>query len=423
MPPAFLRAFRCVLCDRQLGPELTGYTCPTCGAEGILDHEWDHEAAARVLSRASLATDRRGDIFRYGAVLPARPPEPWPGLPVGGTPLVTPPRLATHLGLPGLLVKNDGQLPSGSLKDRASAVAVAQAVERGVDTLTAASTGNAASSVAGLAAAAGLRAVIFVPATAPAPKLAQLRTYGALVVAVQGTYDQAFDLCLEATARYGWYSRNTAFNPVLSEGKKTVSLEILEQLGWQAPDWVAVSVGDGCIVGGVGKGLLDAHALGLIDRVPRILAVQSDGSAAIYNAWKAGARQAQPVTPTTIADSISVGQPRDAVKALRAIRATDGLAVAVSDEAILEAGRLLGRLGGVFAEPAGAASLAGILAARARGDVKPHERVVAIVTGNGLKDPGTSSRGTPELLSIPATVDALPRVEQAAAERARSAST
>ncbi len=407
MSELLVTGFRCVLCDRRLGADFAGYTCPDCGDEGILDIEYDYDKAAVQLSRDRLAADPRRDIWRYSAVLPARCPEPWPGVPVGNTPLIAATRLGQHRGLSDLWIKHDGLLPTGSLKDRASSMAVAQALQRDVKIVAGASTGNAASSMAGLAAPAGLQTVIFVPASAPAPKLAQLRTYGALVVAVQGSYDQAFDLCLAATRRFGWYSRNTGYNPVLSEGKKTVAFEVVEQLGWQVPDWIAVSVGDGCIVGGVGKGLRDLHRLGLIDRLPRVLGVQSEGSSAIYRAWKAGAKTASPVTPDTLADSISVGQPRDPVKALAAVRDTDGQFVAVSDDAILDAGHLLGRQAGIFAEPAAATALAGVLAMKERGDIKGDDRVAVLVTGNGLKDPQTTARGTAEPLAIAPNESAL----------------
>lgn len=402
--------YRCVLCGKEQPEDFTGYTCPHCGVTGILDIQYDYERARRSFRRASLASDQRRDIWRYEALLPAPPPMIWPGLPVGGTPLVTPVRLRDRLGLTGLQLKMDGLMPTGSLKDRASMVALGQALQRGVATIAGASTGNAASSVAGLAAAVGLQVVIFLPAGAPAPKLAQLRTYGARVMAVEGTYDQAFDLCLAATERFGWYSRNTGYNPVLSEGKKTVVFEILEQRRWRAPDWIAVPVGDGCILGGVGKGLRDLHAVGLLDRMPRVLGVQAAGSAAIHNAWKAGSEQVSPVSPDTVADSISVGQPRDAVKALAAVRDTGGAMVVVSDEAILKAGHRLGRLAGVFAEPAASAALAGVLEARDQGLLQGSEEVVVLITGSGLKDPVTSAQGTPEPLSIspdPASLDAV----------------
>ncbi len=409
--------YTCVKCDRTLAADFTGYTCPDCGAEGILDVQYDYERARRNFRRAHLARDLRRDIWRYEALLPCPPPEIWPGLPVGSTPLISPVRLREHLGLAGLQVKMDGLLPTGSLKDRASMVAVAQAMQRGVATIAGASTGNAASSIAGLCAALGIQVVIFVPASAPIPKLAQLRTYGAVVVAVEGSYDQAFDLCLAATDRFGWYSRNTAYNPVLSEGKKTVVFEILEQRRWRAPDWIVVPVGDGCILGGVGKGLRDLRAVGLLDRDARILGVQAEGSAAIYNAWKSGAKEASPVEPSTVADSISVGQPRDAIKALRAVRDFDGAMITVSDEAILEAGHQLGLRGGLFTEPAASAALAGGLAAREQGIISPAEEVVVVATGNGLKDPESTARGTAEPVNVRPDVSALDAVQEVLARR------
>lgn len=402
--------FRCVLCDREQPSDFTGYTCPHCGVTGILDVQYDYERAKRSFRRASLAADQRRDLWRYEVLLPAPPPMIWPGLPVGGTPLISPVRLRDRLGLPGLQLKMDGLLPTGSFKDRASMVALAQALQRGAATIAGASTGNAASSVAGLAAAVGLQVVIFVPESAPAPKLAQLRTYGAHVMAVRGSYDQAFDLCLAATERFGWYSRNTGYNPVLSEGKKTVVFEILEQRRWRAPDWIVVSVGDGCILGSIGKGLRDLQGVGLLDRMPRVLGVQATGSAAIYNAWKSGAAVASPVQPDTVADSISVGLPRDAVKALRAVRESGGAMVCVPDEAILKAGHRLGRLAGVFAEPAASAALAGVIEARAQGILRGSEEVVVVITGLGLKDPQRTAQGTPELVSVspdPAELDAV----------------
>jgi threonine synthase len=409
--------FRCVRCEREQPAGFTGYSCPDCGPTGILDICYDYDKARRSLRRANLARDLRLHIWRYEALLPAPPPEIWPGLPVGWTPLVSPVRLREHLGLAGLQVKMEGPLPTGSLKDRASMVAVAQAMQWGAATIAGASTGNAASSVAGLCAPLGLPVVIFVPAGAPAPKLAQLRAYGALVVAVEGSYDQAFDLCLAATERFGWYSRNTGYNPVLSEGKKTVVFEVLEQRRWRAPDWIVVPVGDGCILGGVGKGLRDLQAVGLMDRMPRLLGVQAEGSSAIYRAWKTGADHASPVEPDTVADSISVGQPRDDRKALAALRHTDGQMVLVSDEAILAAGGELGARAGLFTEPAASAALAGAIAAREQGIVAPADEVVVLATGHGLKDPVTSAQGTPEPLKVGPDPGSLDSVRDALSER------
>jgi threonine synthase len=304
------------------------------------------------------------------------------------------------MDLPYLYLKDDGRNPTASFKDRASAIGVVKALELGYETITCASTGNAASSLAGLAASVGLRSVIFVPQRAPQAKIAQLLIFGARVILVQGTYDQAFDLCLEAAKEYPWYSRNTAYNPYLSEGKKTAALELCEQLDWQAPDRIFVSVGDGCIIGGIWKGLKDLVALGFIDRLPQLVGVQAEGAAPLVRAWEEGSEEIVPLVPHTLADSISVGQPRDRVKALRAVRETGGRYVAVSDDEILEAMRLLGREAAIFAEPAGAAGFAGLHKLVLQGEIDPEERIVVLVTGNGLKDVDSAIRATgqPELI-------------------------
>jgi threonine synthase len=226
---------------------------------------------------------------------------------------------------------------------------------------------------------------------------------------VKGTYDEAFDLCLEAAREYGWYSRNTAYNPYMSEGKKTAALELCEQLEWEAPDRIFVSVGDGCIIGGLWKGLRDLQALGFIECMPRLVGVQAEGSAPLVRAWEDGTEEIVPVMPDTLADSIAVGNPRDRVKALRGVRETGGRYVAVKDEEILEAMRLLGREAAVFAEPAGAAGFAGLLKLVREGEIELEERITVLVTGSGLKDVDSAIRavGEPEL--IEPTMDALSR--------------
>jgi threonine synthase len=357
-----------------------------------LDVVYDYREIARHIDPVRLASSQDFTIWRYKPLLPVKPESPVPPLTVGWTPLYHAKRLGEKLGMPNLYIKDDGRQPTASLKDRASAVGIVKAMELGKEVMSAASTGNAASSLAGLAASVGLKCIIFVPKTAPQGKIAQLLIYGATVLAVDGTYDQAFDLCLEASKEYGWYIRNTAYNPYLSEGKKTAAYEICEQLGWKAPDWILVGVGDGCIIGGLGKGLRDLVSLGWIDKLPKLMGVQAEGSAALYNAWKEGTEEVKPVEPHTIADSISVGMPRDRIKALRAVRYTGGAFITVSDEEILEAMRLLGREAGIFAEPAGAAPFAGLLKARKEGLIGPEEKVVVLVTGNGLKDVGAAMK-------------------------------
>ncbi len=379
----------CDGCGRTFEPGPARTTCPACGdLDGTLTVHY-RAAAARdallaELARAELGADPRG-IWRYGPVLPVEEAPPFTHPVVGPTPLSRVEALAAGDGVVPWL-KDDGRNPSGSLKDRASVVGVADAVRRGAATLVAASTGNAASSVSLFCACAGLPAVLLVPRDAPAPKVAQLLLFGARVLAVRGTYDQAFDLSLEAARAFGWYSRSTAVNPVLGEGKKTVSLELFEQLGRRAPDAVVVSVGDGCIVGAVVKGFMELREMGLIDDLPRVYGVQAAGAAPLVAAFEAGEEQATAVEPRTFADSIAVGRPRDGRKALRHVRASGGGMVAVSDGAIRRAMRDLARRGGVFAEPAGATGYAGFAALAEAGELRADETVAVLVTGSGLKD-------------------------------------
>ncbi len=377
---------KCVLCGAEYSREEVTYVCPKHGNEGILDVVYDYGAIKRRLSRADLESSRDYSMWRYSELLPIEKGELIPPLQVGWTPLYDVQRLRMQLDLPHLYIKDDGRNPSASFKDRASAVGIVKARELGRDIITAASTGNAAASLACLAASIGLTTYIFVPERAPQAKLAQLLVFGANVIMVRGTYDQAFDLCLQASAEYGWYSRNTAYNPYLSEGKKTAALEICEQLNWQPPDKIFVSVGDGCIIGGLWKGLRDLYALGFIERVPQLIGVQAEGSAVLVKAWQEGTECITPIVPQTIADSISVGIPRDAIKALRAVRQSKGQFVTVSDAEILDAMRVLARGAGVFGEPAGVTGFAGLQKLLAQGRIRPDERIVVLVTGNGLKD-------------------------------------
>ncbi|MCC7355985.1 MAG: threonine synthase [Anaerolineae bacterium] len=406
----YILGLRCVLCGEEYNTNQVTYVCPKHGDEGILDVVYDYAAIGRAFSRNDLA-NKPPNIWRYQTLLPI--PDVsiddttgalWS---VGWTPLYHAERLGRDLGLAHLYVKDDGRNPTASLKDRASAVAVIKAREAGAEVATTASSGNAASALAGMAASTGLPTVIFVPETAPQAKVAQLLIFGARVLLVQGTYDQAFDLCLAASKEYGWYCRNTAYNPYMSEGKKTAAYEICEQLNWRAPDRIFVSVGDGCIIGGLWKGLRDLAALGWIDRMPKLMGVQAAGSAVLVEAWRRGTEEITPIVPQTIADSISVGIPRDRIKALRAVRETGGAYLAVTDEEILDAMRLLARGAGVFAEPAGATAYAGLVQAEHAGQVDSGERVVVLVTGNGLKDVASAIKATGQAQRIAPTMDAV----------------
>ncbi len=325
---------RCVICGRSYSPDEVEYTCPHCGQAGTLDVWYDYATLRKRVTPDDIV--RSGDLsmWRYRSLMPLAEDAAVPPLLVGNTPLYEAPRLAADLGLAQVWVKDDGRNPTGSLKDRASALIVARAMSEGIEVVTTASTGNAAAALAGLAASVGLPSVIFVPAAAPEAKIAQLLIYGATVMLVEGNYDNAFDLAVAASERYGWYNRNTGMNPYTLEGKKTVAFEIAEQFGWNTPDALVVSVGDGNIISGVYKGFRDLLELGWIDRMPRLIGVQSAGSAACYQAWKTGADPAtmEPIQAQTVADSIAADLPRDRVKAVRAVRESGGAFVAVPDE-------------------------------------------------------------------------------------------
>lgn len=393
-----VKSFVCVSCQAEYGSLPSTYTCPACG--GILDVVYDYGSIDGSRFMRSLAEKPDRSIWRFEDLLPVAPGGPRPKLRVGGTPMYRAQRLAQEIGLRGVFVKDDGVNPTASLKDRASAVAVAMALEAGAFTISCSSTGNAASSCAGCAASVGLPAVIFVPERAPAGKLAQLRIFGAVVIRVQGSYRDAFNLSREAIERYGWYNRNAAINPYMVEGKKTVSFEICEDLGSDLPDWVVVSVGDGCTVAGVWKGFRELCDIGVIPRAPKILGVQAEGSNPISVSFRTG-RPMQPGQEDTIADSIAVGEPRNPIKAVNAVRDSGGTMIDVSDDEILSAMRLLGRTTGVFGEPAGVAGLAGLVRAVREGVVDLSASACVIVTGNGLKDIQTGIRAAGEPITIP----------------------
>ena len=385
----FVQGLHCVFCDSLYSTRVP-YTCPRCGIAGILDVEYDYARIARILKRRTLAGRPERSLWRYRELLPIREDAVLPALAVGWTPLTLATSLARHVGLRTLFLKDDGRNATGSLKDRASAIGVVKAREKRHKIIACASTGNAASSCAGMAASMGLRSVIFLPERAPEPKVTQLLIFGATVLRVGGSYEQAFQLCQQASERWGWYNRNSAINPYLVEGKKTVGLEIGEQLAWQPTDWVAVSVGDGCTIAGVWKAFREMKTLGWIERTPRMLGVQAEGASPITTAFRTG-RPLEPMEPHTIADSIAVGVPRNWKKAVLAIQESGGAMVNVSDDEILDAMRYTGRLSGVFAEPAAATAVAGLRRAVAERIVGPRASAVAVITGNGLKDVQSAS--------------------------------
>ncbi len=374
---------RCYSCKREYPQKESSYLCLNC--DGNLSVDYDFRAVKKRLSREILDNSRDFSLWRYADLLPVDSPGHYPLQRPGWTPLITAKRLGRELGLSSFYLKDDGRNPSASLKDRASAVIVARARDLGRRIIAGASTGNAASSLACMSAGTGITPIVFVPEKAPPAKVAQLLIFGAEVISVRGNYDDAFDLCLDACEEYGWYNRNTGFNPFTREGKKTCSFEIIEQLGWSVPDFVVVPVGDGNILSGIWKGFLDFKAAGLIDSLPRLIAVQAQGSAALAKAYNSG-KPIRPVQAKTLADSIAVDKPRDGDMARRALRQSKGFAITVSDDEILKAIGLTARTEGVFAEPAAAAAVAGVQHAVKKGLITPKKSIVALITGNGLKD-------------------------------------
>jgi threonine synthase len=383
--------FRCSLCNAEYGPDEIQYTCPKDG--GNLDVVLDYRLLSATLNPDTFIDQDEPSLWRYLALLPVETlgGEGTPLRAAGWTPVFAPTRLGQRVGLSRLWVKDESRNPTASFKDRASAVVVRRAQEIGAEVVVTASTGNAGAALAGMSAAVGQKAVIFAPKTAPPAKIAQLLVFGAQVLLVDGSYDDAFDLTVQAAREFGWYCRNTGYNPFTAEGKKTAALEIWEWHRRAHFDFplsalnLFVSVGDGNIISGIHKGFKDLVALGWLEAPPRLFGVQAQGSAAIANAFMAHSEKIVPVSAHTLADSISVDLPRDGVRAVRAARQSGGRYVLVSDEQILAAIAMLGPVG-IFAEPAGATAFAGALQALADGLIDPEQPVLALNTGSGLKD-------------------------------------
>jgi threonine synthase len=412
--------YRCSLCGTEYLPGQVTYTCPKDG--GNLDIILDYDGLKKKYQPEDITSRTDPSLWRYLPLLPVSDPEgeATPFHAAGWTPVFSLPSMAEKLGLAALWLKDESRNPTASFKDRASAVVVARAREIKAEVVVTASTGNAGAALAGMAAAVQQKAVIFAPKSAPPAKVAQLLVYGAKVMLVDGTYDDAFDLTIKASEEFGWYCRNTGYNPFTAEGKKTAAFEIWEQVIQDAMEdiqlpnsdarlTVFVSVGDGNIISGIHKGFKDLLALGWIEQMPRIIGVQAEGSAAISNTFMAGNEEIVPVSATTLADSISVDLPRDGVRAVRAARETGGTYITVSDDEILQGIAALGPLG-IFAEPAGATAYAGLVKAAARGVVGADDPVLVINTGSGLKDVRAAMQAVHEAPIIEPTLEAVKKM-------------
>lgn len=407
-----IQGFKCLECGKEFPFKKGTYQCNSCG--GNLEVIYDYKIIGGNFSRESLKNSQDFSIWRYFPLYPLSDKRLVPPLNIGWTPLYKAQKLGKDLDLSNLYLKDDGRNPSASFKDRASAIALVRAMEEGAKIVTGASTGNAGSSMACLSASVGMPAVIFVPQKAPKAKIAQLLTFGAKIIMVKGTYDEAFDLCLKVSAEYGWFNRNTGYNPYTREGKKSCALEIAEQLNWKAPDRVFVSVGDGNIISGIWKGFMDLYELKFIDRLPKMMGVQSTLSNAISLSLKESKGKdkiaVKTVSATTIADSISVDLPRDGVAAVRAIRESGGDAVEVTDEEILDSITTVARGAGIFGEPAGVTSFAGARKLAKSGKLSPKETVVCIITGNGLKDIESAMKVAGEPVLIEPTLEEVKKI-------------
>lgn len=399
-----IAGLQCHQCNWMVPADPFHYTCPKCGKN--LDYIYDYDMISREWNQADLVETADPSIWRYLPLLPVKSAPDNTSIRVGGTPLISLPKIAENWSLETFLIKDDTRNPSGSLKDRASELALQHAGEQGKNAIVAASTGNAGSSLAALSAFHGVESILFVPSSAPPAKLTQIRQHGARLVAINANYDTAFDLAFKWASKQGYYSRNTGINPILAEGKKTAALEIAEQCHWQIPDHIFVPVGDGCIIAGMYKGFFDLMALGWIDHLPRLHAVQAEGSAAVVNSLKRHG-DIQAVQAHTIADSISVDLPRDGEKARRAILESGGMGFLVSDPEILDAQHELAQITGIFAEPAAASVYAGFIKARSEQHVKPQESVLLLITGHGLKDIPSASGSLGEIQIIEPDLDVI----------------
>jgi len=396
--------YQCTTCGKLFRRDEVRYLCPDCAKDyrpriplvGVLLAQFDYAAIRKRFKKL------HPDWSLFSAVEDKH----YPPYPHGHTPFFPAAALGHALGFENVWLKNDGLNPSASLKDRASFLVVAEANRLKEPSIVTASTGNAASALAAVCAAAGKQAIIFVPESAPRAKLVQMVLYGARVIPVRGSYDDAFRLSLEYTTRKGGLNRNTAYHPLTIEGKKTVGLEICEQNRFQAPDVILVPVGDGVIIGGVFKAFYDMKAAGLITKLPRLVCVQAERSAAIYHYIRSGKYQ-DARRPKTIADSISVSIPSNAHLARKAVLESRGFSLTVTDQEILRGQRLLAEKAGVFAEPAAAATVAALKKLRGSERLGRKEQIVLLITGHGLKDVEAAMKTICIPASIEPTLEAL----------------
>ncbi|MCG3226615.1 MAG: threonine synthase [Candidatus Heimdallarchaeota archaeon] len=374
---------RCITCNKEFDPKPGLYYCEDCGKIlGTLEVIYDYESIKKETDVKEKKLDKKASMYQFDFLLPTKSKTKFDEY-IGGTPLYK----FDLLGLKDVLVKYDGSNPSSSYKDRASSIAINIALDEGNDTMFCASTGNAASSLAMLNAHTEMKTYIFVPSSIPDEKRAQLEISGAEVFAVEGTYDEVYDLSLEFGLKKGWYCRHAAINPYLLEGKKTGAFEIVIQNDFEVPDYVLVGVGDGTVISSLYKGFWEFKEIGLIDKIPKIIGVQAVGIAGVKTVFDKGKPyKPQAIEGKTIADSISVGNPRDVIKACTYIEACNGYFISLTDDEIVDAITELGKITGIFAEPAGAVPYGGLKKLIYEKKITESDTVCLVITGSGLKD-------------------------------------
>jgi threonine synthase len=392
---------QCIRCGKEHKLKETKYKCLSC--EGNLQVVYDYNLIRKRLTYKALDENHNRDIWRYIDILPVEDIDNVPSVSVGWTPLYDAKKLAEKLEIADLYIKDESRNPTSSLKDRTSAIVLSRALDLEESVITTASTGNAAASLACMAGSFDLKTMILAPKNIPEPKTSQILVFGANVIMIDGSYNDAFNLSLEASEEYGWYNCSTGYNPFTREGQKTCAFEICEQLDWETPTKVIVPIGDGNLISGLWKGFNDFQKLGIIEKLPSLIGVQVEGNDSIKKAFESG-EELEPITAPTIADSISVEHPRDAMAALQALTESKGAVVSVNDEEIIKAIPEIARGANVFAEPSAAAAYAGLKKAISSKLISDSDSVACIITGSGLKDIASARKAVENPYFIKPTV-------------------
>jgi len=397
---------KCINCGSEYGIDEIVYFCKKCG--DLLEIKYERSELAGALKKSQWR-DAPLSVWRYRDFMPISDPSRIVSLNEGGTGLHLCKRLAKHLGIRQLYVKNEGENPTGSFKDRGMTVGVTKAVELGVKSVICASTGNTSASLAAYAAKAGLQCAVLIPSGKIAyGKLSQAMIYGAKVIQVRGNFDQALDVVLKLSEKHRSIYLLNSINPFRIEGQKSLGYEICDQLNQEAPDRIVVPVGNAGNISAIWKGFTEFHELGVVKSLPKMTGIQAAGSAPIAQAIKNGMDTIVPVAaPETVATAIRIGAPVSWKKAMNAIRESHGTAETVTDAEILDAQKTLARVEGLFVEPASASSIAGLKKLRENGEIDKDERVVCVTTGHGLKDPDTAVKMSEKPVEVDAEITAI----------------